>query len=92
MTTNDWNEEKYLKGLIESLNSRAIVSENIVKRLQAIIRIHQGRNWWHRLRNKQITADDVDQELELTERRYELLKSSLNAKPNKDDAKTSGIT
>lgn len=59
------------EALIESMNGRMKEGQRISERLQAIIRIHKTRSWWQRLRNKQITGDDVDENIIETEMKRE---------------------
>ena len=55
--------------MIQSLSDRIKGQAKSIERLFAIDRIHKTRNWWQRLRNKQITGDDVDQNIAETEER-----------------------
>ena len=49
--------------MIESLSDRIKEQGKTIIRLLAIDRIHKQRSWWARLRNKQITGEDVDRNI-----------------------------
>ena len=57
------------EAMIASLESTINGQANTIERFFAIERIFKNRNWWQRLRNKQITCEDVDRNIEETEKR-----------------------
>lgn len=65
--------------MIESLSDTIKRQQNTIMRLLAIGRIREKRNWWQRLRNKQISPHDVDREIEENEERHNAIINAANS-------------